>query len=154
MLDIKGKVPKNMIIGKLKRKKIIQYYINICQKKIDVVVEKEYALEQLNITAMQIEALQDTVSLFKTFNTKNNYQKIEELQTQYEELTDDINDINTLIQNQPYIEIDESELEADLLELKKTLEPKEIVSTKEEFLSLPELPQTDAVLKILEPSAL
>lgn len=155
MMDIKQKIDKKLILGKLKRKKIIDHYIGVCQKRIDVITEKEYALEQLNITVLHIEALQDTVSIFKTFNTKNNYQKLEELQSQYEELTDDISDINSLLENQPFIDIDETELEQDLQELENNLNPKPIVATSEETINLPEVPpQTEAVLKILEPNAL
>ena len=155
MMDIKQKKDKKLILGKLKRKKIIDHYIGVCQKRIDVITEKEYALEQLNITVLHIEALQDTVSIFKTFNTKNNYQKLEELQSQYEELTDDISDINSLLENQPFIDIDETELEQDLQELENNLNPKPIVATSEETINLPEVPpQTEAVLKILEPNAL
>lgn len=158
MIDIKHKIDKKLILGKLKRKKIIDHYIGVCQKRIDVITEKEYALEQLNITVLHIEALQDTVSIFKTFNTKNNYQKLEELQSQYEELTDDISDINSLLENQPFIDIDDTELEQDLKELENDLNPNPIVATSEETINLPEvpqqIPQTEAVLKILEPNAL
>ena len=156
-MDIKNKINKQLIIGKLKRKKIIDHYIVVCQKKIDVIVEKEYALEQLNITSLHIEALKNTVSIFKTFNTQNNYQKIEELQNQYEELTEDISDINSLLENQPLIEIDDDELEKDLLELENKLLPLPIATNEEKVnpeVVFPAVPQTEAVLKILDPSAL
>lgn len=157
-MDIKNKVEKKLIIGKLKRKKIIEHYIGVCQKRIDVITEKEYALEQLNITALHIEALKNTVSIFKTFNTKHNYEKIEELQSQYEELTDDISDINSLIENQPFIDIDEDELENDLKELENNLQPQHPIATSEQIINLPEVPQqilqTETELKILVPSAL
>lgn len=154
MTDIKQKVAKKNILGKLKRKKIIEHYIGVCQKRIDVIIEKEYALEQLNITSLHIEALRSTVSVFKTFNTKNNYEKLEQLQTQYEELTDDISDINSLLENQPFIDIDEDELENDLKELENDLLPRPPVATTEETIHLPDVPQTEAVLKTLEPKAL
>jgi hypothetical protein len=154
MRDIKQKVDKKNILGKLKRKKIIEHYVDVCQKRIDVIIEKEYALEQLNITSLHIEALKSTVSVFKTFNTKNNYEKLEELQTQYEDLTDDISDINSLLENQPFIDIDEDELEKDLKELENDLLPQPFVATIEETIHLPDVPQTEAVLKTLKPNAL
>ena len=52
LIDIKSKQNKTIILSKLKKKKIIQHYITICQKRIDIITEKEYALEQLNITSL------------------------------------------------------------------------------------------------------
>ena len=162
IVDIKKKEAKKNILGKLKRKKIAEYYISLCDKKINVMMDKEFALEQLNITSMQIDALKNTVSIFKTFNKNNNYKKIEELQSQYEELSDDITDVNDMLQNQPYIEIDEDELENELNDLIK--EPLKMpMSTTENLvqldMSLPTCPnnpidQTDAVENKLLPNAL
>ena len=162
IVDIKRKEGKKNILGKLKRKKIAEYYISLCDKKINVTMDKEFALEQLNITSMQIDALKNTVSIFKTFNKNNNYKKIEELQSQYEELSDDITDVNDMLQNQPYIEIDEDELENELNDLIK--EPLKMpMSTTENLvqldMSLPTCPndpidQTDAVENKLLPNAL
>lgn len=159
IMDIKKKEAKKNILGKLKRKKIAEYYISLCDKKINVMVGKEFALEQLNITSMQIEALKNTVSIFKTFNKNNNYKKIEELQSQYEELTDDITDINDMLQNQPYIDIDEDELENELNDLIK--EPLKMpISTSQDLVQkFPICPsddinQTDAVENKLLPNVL
>lgn len=123
-----------------------------------MITEKEYALEQLNITALQIDALKQTVSVFKTFNSRNNYQKIEELQNQYEELTDDLTDINSLFENQPFIDIDESELEQDLDDLEKKIHVEQLpVAT---INSMPQVPdntiqyQTTAELNKEEPRLL
>ena len=159
IVDIKKKEAKKNILGKLKRKKIAEYYISLCDKKINVMVGKEFALEQLNITSMQIDALKNTVSIFKTFNKNNNYKKIEELQSQYEELTDDITDINDMLQNQPYIDIDEDELENELNDLMKEPLKMPISTTENLVQDLPICPnddihQTVAVENKLLPNAL
>tara|TARA_E500000178_G_C17007807_1_gene749046 strand:- start:154 stop:630 length:477 start_codon:yes stop_codon:yes gene_type:complete len=158
-MDIKKKEAKKNILGKLKRKKIAEYYISLCDKKINVMLDKEFALEQLNITSMQIDALKNTVSIFKTFNKNNNYKKIEELQSQYEELTDDITDINDMLQNQPYIDIDDDELENELNDLIKEPLKMPISTTEDLVQNFPICPndhmnQTDAVENKLLPNVL
>ena len=116
---IKMKESKIILINKLKRKKILDHYMSICSKRIEVLIHKEYAVEQLNITAMQIEALKNTVNVFKHFNKNNNVDKIEELQETLQELTDDVTDINGLLESQPTLEFDENELEDELKQLEQ-----------------------------------
>lgn len=88
--------------------------MEICQKRREVLMNKEYAVEQLNITAMQIEALKKTVSVFQHFNKNINTDKIEELQDTLQELTDNVTDIDGLLQSQPTLEFDEDELQKEL----------------------------------------
>ena len=116
---IKMKESKIILINKLKRKKILDHYMSICSKRIEVLIHKEYAVEQLNITAMQIEALKNTVNVFKHFNKNINVDKIEELQETLQELTDDVTDINGLLESQPTLEFDENELEDELKQLEQ-----------------------------------
>ena len=104
-------------MGKLRRKKIVMHYIEVCQKKIDNLIHKEYALEQINITKMQLDAIKSTVSVFKNFNKTNDVEKIEKLYDQLQDFTDDMKDINDLIENQPLMEFDEDELLKELDEL-------------------------------------
>ena len=66
---------KSTLLQKLKQKKIVVHYMNQCRKRINQVMEKQYAVEQLNLTAMQIAALQETASVFQTFNKKHNIEK-------------------------------------------------------------------------------
>ena len=70
-MDIKSGIRRGLskptLLTKLRKKKILLHYMNQCRKKIDAIVQKQYALEQLNITAMQIEAMKGTAKVFKTF---------------------------------------------------------------------------------------
>ena len=59
---LKRNEDKTVLIQKLKQKKIVIHYMNQCRQRINQVMQKQYAVEQLNLTAMQIEALQETVS--------------------------------------------------------------------------------------------
>ncbi len=108
------KEDKKILMNKLKRKKILEHYMEVCSKRIDVLITKEYAIEQLNVTAMQIEALKNTVNVFNQFSKENSVEKIEKLQETLQELTDDVTDVNGLLESQPILEFDEEELEQEL----------------------------------------
>ena len=113
---LKRNEDKSVLIQKLKQKKIVIHYMNQCRQRINQVMQKQYAVEQLNLTAMQIEALQETVGVFQTFNKKHNMDKIEELQSTMADLTDQVMDINETIGSEPLLDdFDEDELLKDCL---------------------------------------
>lgn len=142
---LRSKEDKNILINKLKRKKILEHYMGICQKRREVLMNKEYAVEQLNITAMQIDALKKTVSVFQHFNKHNNIDKIEELQDTLQELTDNVTDIDGLLQSQPMLEFDQDELEKEL----ESLDAPEI--TPIATMSFPQVPlKTESVQETLD----
>lgn len=107
---------KSLLLSKLKRKKLILHYMNQCRKKIDVIIEKQYALEQLNITSMQIEAMKGTSKVFKQFTRVHSIERLEELQGNIEDLQDQIMEINETIGTEPMM-FDEDELEKELEKL-------------------------------------
>lgn len=109
---------KQSLITKLRKKKIILYYMNTCQQRIDSIVQKQYALEQLDITAMQVEAMKGTAKVLQKFSKTHNVEKIEELQENMSDLQDQIMEINDVIGAEPLM-FDESELEEELMELCK-----------------------------------
>tara|TARA_B100000676_G_C18025155_1_gene815158 strand:+ start:525 stop:1130 length:606 start_codon:yes stop_codon:yes gene_type:complete len=130
---------KSTLLQKLKQKKIVVHYMNQCRKRINQVMEKQYAVEQLNLTAMQIAALQETASVFQTFNKKHNIEKIEQLQETMSELTDQVMDINETLGSEPLLDdFDEDELLKEL----ESLEPepaKQIVSFVDVPLEMPKI---------------
>ena len=109
---------KQSLITKLKRKKIITHHITQCEQKIEVLVQKQYQLEQLNITIMQIDALRDTTKIMKNFTKTNNIEKIEQLTDTINELQDNIMDINETL-NTDILDFDDNELEHELNELNR-----------------------------------
>lgn len=110
---------KQSLISKLRRKKIIIHHITQCEQKIDILVQKQYQLEQLNITIMQIDALRDTTKIMKTFTKTNNIEKLEQLTDTMNELQDNIMDINKSL-NTDILDFDDDELEHELNELNQT----------------------------------
>ena len=154
-MGIKNKENKSILMGKLRRKKIVMHYIEVCQKKIDNLIHKEYALEQINITKMQLDAIKSTVSVFKNFNKTNDVEKIEKLYDQLQDFTDDMKDINDLIENQPLMEFDDDELLKELDELGEFKEIPIVATTTVPLPDVPEhLPHTSAESNKANPSFL
>jgi len=126
---------KNILISKLRRKKIITQHITHCEQKIDVLIQKQYQLEQLNITIMQIDAIKDTTKIFKEYTPK--LEKIEQLSATITELQDDIMEVNDTL-NMDIIDFDDDELEKELKQLDNQPDVN-IIST------FPVVPQHDTV---------
>jgi hypothetical protein len=119
-MDIKSGIRRGLskptLLTKLRKKKILLHYMEQCRKKIDAIVQKQYALEQLNITAMQIEAMKGTAKVFKTFTKTYNIDKIEQLQENMVDLQEQIMEINDTIGSDPLL-FDEDELMEELNEI-------------------------------------
>ena len=125
---------KDKLLSKLRKRKIITHYMNQCDKKIESLFDKQYALEQLNITAMQIQALKNTTTVMKRFAKTYDIEKLEKLQDDMQELHAEIMDIDETLQVD-LLNIDEAELEEELRELQKM--PVNPMST----VSFPEVPK-------------
>lgn len=93
------------------------------RNKIANIVSKQYALENLNITKLQLEALKETVKVFKVFNKTHSYEKIDSLKEQLDELTEQFMEVDSIINEEsPLINFDEAELEQELVTLNDSLE--------------------------------
>ena len=51
----------------LRRIKTLEHHITQCEAKLVACMNKQYALEQLEITKMQIEAIKSSTSIFRSF---------------------------------------------------------------------------------------
>ena len=115
--QMRQKVDKSLLLHQAKHRKIVIHYMEKCRERIDTVMQRKYAVEQLNITAMQIEALQQTANAFKQFNKNNTIDKIDRLNETMTELTDQVLEINTTLGSEPLLEIDDNELMRELDEI-------------------------------------
>lgn len=97
----------------LRRIKTLEHHITQCEAKLIACVNKQYALEQLEISKMQIEAIKASTSIFKSFSKYNPIHKIEDLQESMEERLEDLADITDLLTSGT-VEFDEDELLAEL----------------------------------------
>lgn len=145
--SIRAKENKDILIHKLRRKKVVLHHMNVCRRKIETLLQKQYALEQLNITKMQLTAIKNTVKVFKIFNKKHSLEKIEDLQDTLEELSSQFLDVEScLSEASPLIDFDDSELEKELdLLAAQPLELLEFPTVPTTFVEIP-VSQTKALL--------
>lgn len=109
---IQSKCDKPRIMSVLRRRKIIQKYIETCEMHMGICTQKQCALEQLEITRMQLQAIKNTSNVFKRFSKKNTIDKIQRLQDDMEVLHDNMMDISDIVQTPLLDEIDvEEEME-------------------------------------------
>jgi len=88
---------------------------------------------------MQVEALQSVASTMKSFNKKYTTDRIEKLNDTMIDLTDQIMDVNEIL-NQPLTDLDEDELLEELNGLIQTTPEKhDVVSTTVVFPTLEEV---------------
>lgn len=116
----------------LKRIKTLEHHITQCEAKLISCVNKQYALEQLEITKMQIEAIKASTSIFKSFSKYNPLHKIEDLQETMEERLEDLADVTDLL-TAGTVEFDEDDLLAEL----NDIEGEQIVE------EMPEVPTSE-----------
>ena len=121
--SLKKKEDKQTLLHKLRRKKIVLHYMEATRNKIANIVSKQYALENLNITKLQLNALKETVKVFKVFNKSHSYEKIENLKDQLDNLTEQFMEVDTILNEEsPLLNFDDSELEQELVTLNETVE--------------------------------
>jgi hypothetical protein len=111
---IQSKCDKTRIMSVLRRRKIIQKYIETCEMHMGICTQKQCALEQLEITRMQLQAIKNTSNVFKRFSKKNTIDKIQRLQDDMEVLHDNMMDISDIVQT-PFL--DEIDVEEEMEEL-------------------------------------
>ena len=131
----------------LKKKKTLEHHIQQCENKVAVCVQKQYALEQLEVTKMQVEAIRSSTSVFRTFSKYNPIQKIEDLQSQMEDMTEDLADVTQLLTGSVMDDFDEEALEAELLSMETQEETME-ETMEEEMIHMPEVPKEAPVSRI------
>ena len=86
-----------------------------------VCLQKQCALEQLEITRMQIRAIQRTSRIFKMFTRKHAIEKVERLQETMAELQEDMMDVTDLLAEP--LGADDLNVEEELAEMLRELPP-------------------------------
>ena len=147
LTSLKRKEDKQVLLHKLRKKKIVLHYMESTRKKIDNIICKQYALENLNITKLQLSAIKESVKVFKIFNKTHSYEKIEDLRDQLDELTTQFMDVNSILtEESPLLDFDDTELEQELTTLNDTVDFP-TVPMHEIELSVAKGNQTTATLK-------
>jgi len=123
----------------LKKKKTLDHHIQQCEIKTAVCVQKQYALEQLEVTKMQVDAIRSSTTVFRAFSKYNPIQKIEDLQSQMEDMTEDLADVTQLLVGSVMDEFDEDELNDELRRM-ETEDVEEMTEEAPVVLEMPEVP--------------
>ena len=118
MIKLKQADKKSRKLLHLKKIKTLDFHIQQCEMKIAACVHKQYSLEQLEITRLQINAIKASTSVFRSFSKYNPINKIEDLQDTMEELTEDLSDVTNLLSSGT-VEFNEEELESELLAMEQ-----------------------------------
>jgi hypothetical protein len=82
----------------MRKRKILEGHIAGCEQRLHACMQKQCALEQLELTKLQIDALQQSSNLFRRFSRRHSLEKIEALTATMQELSDDLLDMNDLLQ--------------------------------------------------------
>lgn len=137
--NIRSNSTRSVLLQQLRKRKVVSFYMKRCQDRCYEITQRRYAVEQLNLTTMQVEALQSVASTMKSFNKKYTTDRIEKLNDTMIDLTDQIMDVNEIL-NQPLTDLDEDELLEELNGLIQTTPEKhDVVSTTVVFPTLEEV---------------
>ncbi len=118
MLKLKQADKKSRKLLHLKKIKTLDFHINQCELKIAACVHKQYSLEQLEITRLQIDAIKASTRVFRSFSKYNPLHKIEDLQDTMQELTEDLSDVTNLLSSGT-VDFDDDELEQELRDMEQ-----------------------------------
>jgi len=139
--DVRQAVAKNAnktaLLSLMRRRKLLLYYMYQCRSKIDVITQKQFSLEQLTITAMQIKAMKDTSTVFKKFTKVHNIEKIEQLQENMEDFQEQIMEIDETLGSEPMTFDDD-----ELLEELNTMDNSSAIVSTVTFPMVPEYIET------------
>lgn len=100
----------------MRKRKLLESHIASCETRLHTCMQKQCSLEQLEIAKLQIAALKQSSTLFQRFSRRNSVQRIEELTETMQELSDDLMDVNDLLQT-PLAPVDDEEVLRELNEM-------------------------------------
>jgi hypothetical protein len=97
----------------MRKRKLLESHIASCETRLHTCMQKQCSLEQLEIAKLQIAALKQSSTLFQRFSRRNSVARIEELTETMQELSDDLMDVNDLLQT-PLAPVDDEEVLQEL----------------------------------------
>jgi hypothetical protein len=109
------RAPRDRLLLLLRRRKILRSYLSQCEKRMSVCMQKQCALEQLEITRMQLKAIKSTSRIFKRFTKRNTVERVEALQDAMCALQDDMMDISDILEQPVCGDIDVEDELAELM---------------------------------------
>jgi len=119
--SIKNKQSKHAQIYLLKKSKLIKYHMESASKRLLSLDQQQLQLESIKMTAMHLDAIKTSTRTLKSYMKQADIDKVEEMQDNLSELIAQSTDIQNILSEEMDngFVIDESELEAELVELEK-----------------------------------
>jgi len=99
----------------LRKRKTLDFYIDGASRRLHTITEKQYAVEQLSVTKLHLDAMQHTSQIFKIFARKNSVDKVERLCDTLSDLTDRVLEVDELLQEP--LDLDDATLAEELREI-------------------------------------
>ena len=107
--------PRKKLVVLLQRRKILKKYIKECEARLTNCLHKQCALEQLELTRIQLEAIKNTSRVFHKFTTRHDLAKVEELHDNMVELQEHVMDVHNLM-TEPVMDSEDYDVEEELEE--------------------------------------
>ena len=92
----------------LRRKKLLEKHADECQTRLSVSLHKQCALEQLELTRLQLAAVEQAGAVYYQFTRLHDLDRVEQLQSDMEHMQEDVMDVHTLLVS-PTMDIDVTE---------------------------------------------
>ena len=118
-MDSKNKNHQRIALRKMK---LLRHHIDQAGKRLHNIVSKQYAIEQLGITKLHVEAMQHTSSVFRAFAKQHSVDKVEQMVDTLADLTSRVLEVAELLE-EPQFHVDENEIEKELQDLEAEMLP-------------------------------
>lgn len=112
---------KNRLMDLLRRRKMLAHYVAQTDKRLHMINSKMLALDQLQISQMQIDAVRSTAQAFATFQRRvGGLDSVEDASDKLDEQMSMLTDLTQVLEDQelyPMLDMDDSELMQELEEM-------------------------------------
>lgn len=121
-------VRKDRLVELLRKRKTLRHYLSVCRKRNNQMLAKTMAIEQLEINAMQLQAIKSTAEAFESFSRKTGgMDNIEDAADKLSEHMETLADIDGIIQESNMLPLgfnddDDEELLAELAQFDEVAE--------------------------------
>lgn len=124
-------VRKDRLVELLRKRKTLRHYLTVCRKRNNQMLAKTMAIEQLEINAMQLQAIKSTAEAFENFSRKTgSVDNIEDAADKLSEHMETLADIDGIIQESNMLPLgfnddDDEELLAELAQFDEDMDDEE-----------------------------
>lgn len=124
-------VRKDRLVELLRKRKTLRHYLSVCRKRNNQMLAKTMAIEQLEINAMQLQAIKSTAEAFENFSRKTgSVDNIEDAADKLSEHMETLADIDGIIQESNMLPLgfnddDDEELLAELAQFDEDMDDEE-----------------------------